>query len=249
MKADEFITRLRKEHNIIVTSENGELKVKGDPKSLVPEIMNQLKERKAAIAEFFATIKTGSKQQSIPAAPQREYYDLSETQKRIYFVHELDKSSVAYNIPVLLQLEGRVDNNRLEYAFNELVKRHESLRTCFEWVAGKPVQKIVQDVPFSISYLNAETGNTDTVIQEFIRPFQLNQPPLFRAALIKQSPEMHVLVADMHHIISDGVSLGVMTADFMALYSNTPLPPVPVQYNDYVVWQQANEQKEILDNL
>ncbi|MCY9060609.1 condensation domain-containing protein, partial [Bacillus inaquosorum] len=151
-------------------------------------------------------------------------------QKRIYVLQQLDEG-VAYNMPAVLELEGALDVAKLSAVCKELISRHEPLRTSFVSEAdGEPVQRIRTEVPFTLS--------TETAIEGFIRSFDLSQAPLFRAGLIKVTNEKHVLLVDMHHIISDGVSVQLLIREFTDLYANRQLKPLRIQYKDYAVWQQ-----------
>lgn len=148
----------------------------------------------------------------------------------MYVLQQLDEG-VAYNMPAVLELEGALDVAKLSAVCKELINRHEPLRTSF--VSGaddEPVQRIHTEVPFTLS--------KETTIEGFVRPFDLSQAPLFRAGLIEVSNEKHVLLVDMHHIISDGVSVQLLIREFTDLYANRQLKPLRIQYKDYAVWQQ-----------
>ncbi|NVB36185.1 hypothetical protein HAU45_22340, partial [Bacillus licheniformis] len=109
-----------------------------------------------------------------------------------------EDGGVGYNMPAALKLTGPLDRARLDEVFRQLIRRHESLRTSFETGAdGEPVQRIHDDVPFTLT--------EEAAAEDFVRPFQLQEAPLFRAALVKEAEESHLLLVDMHHIISDGV--------------------------------------------
>ncbi|MCY8754650.1 amino acid adenylation domain-containing protein, partial [Bacillus inaquosorum] len=167
---------------------------------------------------------------AIEPAVERKTYPVSSAQKRIYVLQQLDEG-VAYNMPAVLELEGALDVAKLYAVCKELISRHEPLRTSFVSGAdGEPVQRIHTEVPFTLS--------TETAIEGFIRPFDLSQAPLFRAGLIKVTNEKHVLLVDMHHIISDGVSVQLLIREFTDLYANRQLKPLRIQYKDYAVWQQ-----------
>ncbi|WP_425123046.1 condensation domain-containing protein, partial [Bacillus velezensis] len=119
-----------------------------------------------------------------------------------------------------------LDRGRLEETFRQLVERHESLRTSFETGPdGEPVQRIHDSVPFQLD--EAESADA------FVRPFCLEEAPLFRAALVKESDERHLLLTDMHHIISDGVSVNTLIKEFGELYAGRSLAPMRLQYKDY----------------
>jgi 3-oxoacyl-(acyl-carrier-protein) synthase/acyl carrier protein len=199
------------------------------------------------LSRYIDSITTGSVRlsghTSIPKAKEKPYYKLSSAQKRLYFLYELDKTSFAYNMPQFIKLEGRPDKLKLDRVFNLLLDRHEILRTYFEVVDGEPVQKIADRIDLNIEYLHSGNGKTAALINEFSRPFDLSVPPLMRAAIVEISPDEHILMTDMHHIITDGISQTVLVNDFMALYGDTALPALSLQYKDYSEWQQGQEQK------
>ncbi|MEC1867265.1 non-ribosomal peptide synthetase [Bacillus paralicheniformis] len=174
---------------------------------------------------------------AIEPAEKQDTYPVSSAQKRMYVLQQLEDGGVGYNMPAALKLTGPLDRARLDEVFRQLIRRHESLRTSFETGADcEPVQRIHDDVPFQLMELAAA--------EDFVRPFRLQEAPLFRAALVKEAEESHLLLVDMHHIISDGVSVGTLIREFSELYANRMLAPLRIQYKDYAVWQQAFKQGE-----
>lgn len=175
--------------------------------------------------------------EAIQPAKTQDTYPVSSAQKRMYVLQQLEDGGVGYNMPAVLELTGPLDHGRLEETFRQLVERHESLRTSFETGPdGEPVQRIHDGVPFQLE----DAGSADA----FVRPFRLDEAPLFRAALVKESDERHLLLTDMHHIISDGVSVNTLIKEFGELYAGRTLAPMRLQYKDYAVWQRAFQQKE-----
>ncbi|MBL0388673.1 amino acid adenylation domain-containing protein [Tumebacillus sp. ITR2] len=172
---------------------------------------------------------------SIGEAAPADCYPLSSAQKRMFLLQELEGAGTAYNIPAMFELEGKLDRDRVEEAFRRLITRHESLRTSFAWRAGEPVQVVEEHVEFSLEHV--EASDVEKAAKEWVRPFDLTQAPLLRAGL-SHGAERHVLFLDLHHIIADGVSMGVLVRDFAALYAGEELPPLRLQYKDYAVWQQ-----------
>ncbi len=183
---------------------------------------------------------------AIPKAVEKGYYQLSSAQQRLHFIHEFDKRSTVYNMPEVVRLNGALDRARLELVFNELIVRHESLRTSIEVVDGEPVQRIADHIDFKIEHYFIKSGEEQQVIDQFIRPFDLSQAPLMRVGLIEISSDEHLLLVDMHHIISDGISLGILVNDFKALYQGQKLLPLDLQYKDFAEWQQSDVQLERL---
>ncbi len=180
---------------------------------------------------------------SIPLAGVREYYPLSSAQKRLFILNQLEGSDQSYNMPGVLLLEGSIDRSLLEKAFRGLIVRHETLRTGFEIVQGEAVQRIYESVDFAVEYRHASEEEAPEVVQAFIRPFDLAKPPLLRVELVELATERYLLMFDMHHIVSDGVSMDVLVEELVRLYGGESLEPLRIQYKDYAVWQQSDEQK------
>ncbi|TPG89131.1 amino acid adenylation domain-containing protein [Brevibacillus laterosporus] len=169
----------------------------------------------------------------------KEYYVASSAQKRIYALAELDLETTIYNMPSILDVEGKLDRGKLERAFQQLIERHEALRTSFDVIEGKLVQRIADCVAFNLIERTMEEGATiQDVINCFIKPFDLRTAPLIRAQLIHVGNKT-LLMFDLHHIISDGVSSGIIVNDLIHLYENQTLSPVEFQYKDFSEWQQS----------
>ncbi|MGE5343979.1 MAG: amino acid adenylation domain-containing protein [Candidatus Omnitrophota bacterium] len=202
---------------------------------------------------------------SIEPIERKEFYELSSAQKRLYVLHRMDDHGINYNIPAYFILEGDVDKNKLEQTFIRLIERHESLRTSFHVIDDEPVQRIHDEVEFKINFLTEHTEDTEggrkkvrseegqgvRELEEFIRSFDLTKAPLMRVGLFNISENKHLLMLDMHHIISDGSSMNVMIKDFMTLYHQGEypgegLPKLRVQYKDFSEWQSSDQQKEFL---
>ncbi|UQZ53167.1 non-ribosomal peptide synthetase [Bacillus subtilis] len=183
---------------------------------------------------------TDSPYEAIKPTEKQETYPVSSAQKRIYVLQQLEDGGTGYNMPAVLELEGKLNPERMDRAFKELIKRHESLRTAFEQDAGgDPVQRIHDEVPFTLQTTVLGARTEQEAAAAFIKPFDLSQAPLFRAQIVKVSDERHLLLVDMHHIISDGVSVNILIREFGELYNNRKLPALRIQYKDYAVWQEG----------
>lgn len=198
---------------------------------------------------------------SVEPADRNQELPLSFSQQRLWFLHQLDPDSTAYNGFDLVQLQGALNVTALEESINEIVRRHEVLRTCFATVEGRPIQKIISELRIPLLIVDLQHLETIEREQELQRleaknaqqPFDLTQAPLLRLVLLRLTPEEHILFVTMHHIISDAWSGGVFIREVSALYeafsNNKPslLPELPIQYADYAVWQQQWLQGERLD--
>jgi tyrocidine synthetase-3 len=167
--------------------------------------------------------------QFITVAEEKEYYPLSSMQKRLFILQQMDKTNTGYNMPAMVELEGTLDIRKVKKVFYQIIQRHESLRTAFEMIGGEPMQKISADVEFEIESPGA-------VIQDFIRPFDLSKAPLLRVGLLEIENQNHLLMTDMHHIISDGISIGIFLKEFTALYGEEALPAIAIHYKDFSQW-------------
>jgi amino acid adenylation domain-containing protein len=178
---------------------------------------------------------------------------LSFAQQRLWFLSQLDPASPVYNLPAAVRLRGSLDVAALEHALAVVVRRHESLRTRFPVLAGEPVQ-VVDAAPAGLPSIDlralgrqAEAAARRIELGEATRPFDLQNGPLFRALLLRVADHEHQLLITMHHIISDGWSLGVFVRELTALYAGLPLQELPVRYRDFAVWQRAHLSGEPLE--
>ncbi len=183
---------------------------------------------------------------SIKPAEKKERYRLSSEQRRLYSLHARNSENIVYNTPAILTLEGDIQLEKIGTIFAEIIKRHEILRTFFELYDGEPTQRIVKQVNFWPEYKEIRKEEIDFQIREFIRPFNLEKAPLMRLGLFKVSADCYILILDMHHIISDAVSMGIMVDEFLQLYAGRTVQPVKIQYKDYAEWQYTEERKAIL---
>ncbi|NKQ35829.1 MAG: amino acid adenylation domain-containing protein [Chloroflexi bacterium] len=217
----------------------------------------------AGLAELITQAREGGRAETLPAitpAPRDGRIPLSSGQQRLWFLDQLDPGSPLYNNFAALRLSGEMDVSLLERCLNEIVARHESLRTTFADVDGQPVQIIAPELKLVLPLENLqnlepaeqETKVRQIALQEATAPFNLAQGPLLRFKLLQLDAAEHVILIAMHHIISDGWSVGVFIRETAALYAAfaagqpSPLPPLPIQYADYAQWQQNWLQGEAL---
>jgi len=173
----------------------------------------------------------------ISAMQEREYYNVSFSQKRLYMLQQFESESTAYNMPIAFEIEGALNIERLENAFEQLIDKHEILRTYFEILNDEIVQKIASKVDFHISYSENFSNSLEDLMSTFIRPFDLNTPLLLRAEIVKIGSNKHILMFDMHHIISDGVSTRILIKELITCYEGKALGRLKIQYKDYAAWQ------------
>jgi len=214
----------------------------------------------AAIAKHVETAdKTAPAQPSIQPIPKTGELPLSFSQQRMWFLDQLDPGSPAYNRPSSIRLTGQLNVAALEKSLNEIVRRHEVLRTHFPMINGTAIQVIASNLILRLSvtdlsdWPDRETEAQRLAASEAQRGFDLAQGPLIRAGLLRLNQEVHVLLLTMHHIVFDGWSMGVLLRELAALYEAfgtgkpSSLAKLPVQYVDFAHWQRQWLQGETLN--
>jgi non-ribosomal peptide synthetase component F/acyl carrier protein len=206
--------------------------------------------RKPNIKELAAYIREASEDEytSVNSAEMREFYPLSSAQKRLYILQHIGTENLSYNVQRFMVLEGKLNPEELNSIFIRLINRHESLRTSFVQIEGEPVQRVhqISDIAFEIEYLEAEEQEAFGLVESFEQTFDLGFPPLMRVGLVKMGPGRHLLMVDMHHIISDGTSNRVLVAEFLKLYQGEELPEFRIQYKDFSQWQNSKPVREMV---
>lgn len=175
-----------------------------------------------------------------------EYYVASSAQKRMYILNHYDGVGTSYNISSALLIEGELDLKRLESVFQVIVKRHESLRTSFQFVDNQLKQMIDEEIEFKLDYEISESYDIENIMNNFVKPFDLGKAPLLRMKLVKIKEQKHVLLLDIHHIIADGISIGLMVKEFKNLYKGEELPAPRFQYKDFAAWQNELFNKKLM---
>ena len=199
-------------------------------------------------------LKAGQGAESLPLAPGARDGELplSFAQERLWFLAQIDPRSAAFNIPTAFRVRGALDPAVLALALSEVVRRHESLRTAFLEAGGRPVQAVAPPAPLALPVADLAGVPADLREQEMrrlateeaSRPFDLAAPPLLRARLLRLDAGEHVLLFTIHHIVSDGWSMGVLVREATALYEAfavgrpSPLPALPLQHADFASWQR-----------
>lgn len=178
------------------------------------------------------------------------------SQERLWFLNQLEPNNPFYNVPIAIRLTGKLHQATLEQSLNEVVQRHEALRTSFVSVKGRPVQVITPSVKLTLPVLELPEATVAEALRfatEFAqKPFDLSQSPLLRVQLLYLKPEEHILLLTMHHIIADGWSIGILIQELAEIYQaishDLPslLPKLPIQYADFADWQRKWLQGEIL---
>ena len=225
------------------------------------ERIAQLSSDKRALLE--AMLAKEPKTREVETIPRRgdSQAPLSYAQQRIWFLDQMDPGDRAYNVPAAIRLSGKLDVAALQRSLEEIAKRHESLRTVFSLIDGKAVQIVAEPEGRALSLIDlSELDHDEREAQllelgreEAAAPFDLTRGPLFRTRLVSLEEHEHALLLTMHHIVSDGWSLGVFIREMAALYEAfsegkpSPLNDLSIQYADYAQWQREQLNGEGLE--
>ncbi|MGG2065340.1 non-ribosomal peptide synthase/polyketide synthase [Bacillus sp. S14(2024)] len=217
-----------------------------------------------ALSKRMDQLRKGSEKREIPPLMPMERGNnipLSYAQQRLWFIDQFAPNSALYNMPMVCRLTGNWLPEALELGWNQLIERHESLRTVFHEVDGHPVQQIQPYIFRPLPHMDLtkfSLEERERELEQWIQtevesPFDLEQGPLFRGQIVKISEEEWVLLCNMHHIISDGWSMEILLQEWMAFYEEAigekpaELAPLPVQYADFAQWQREWLKDEVLN--
>ncbi len=203
----------------------------------------------------------GQESTTILPMPRNQDLPLSFAQQRLWFLDQLEPDSTAYTIPSAMRLRGQLNRPALALALHTIILRHENLRTTFPSRHGEPLQHINPEsltrfMLLDLRYLPPIEREEQTrwlIQQEVERPFNLAHGPLLRCKLLQTAEEEHIFLLTMHHIISDGWSSEILIQELTTLYTALqngeafPLPPLPIQYADYALWQRSMLQGTVLE--
>ncbi len=236
---------------IILWAEGDKLLYRGPSQVLTPELLGRIKARKEEILESLHL-----------EGNTAGGYPLSHGQRGLWFIDQLKPGTTAYNVPACVRMAGPLNASVLEQSLNEIIRRHDTLRTTFAAEGGEPVQVIAPSFKLNLPVIDLqklpETEKEKEVdrlfAEEGLNPFDLGKGPLIRAALLCIREEEHILLVTMHHIISDGWSVGVFNRELAALYGAlsreepSPLPELPMQYKDFAQWRRQLLQGNMLES-
>ncbi|HEY9032466.1 MAG TPA: amino acid adenylation domain-containing protein, partial [Pseudomonadales bacterium] len=249
------LLQLLRQNNIRLSLENDQLKVNAAKGSVTPDIMALLKDNKQQLLDWAREQQQRlDMQQAIPARDNRQPAPLSFAQQRLWFIDQLAPGNITYNVPAALILRGQLDIDILQQVVRLLLQRHESLRSYFVTDNGEARQCVAEDVSLAIH--SEATGlsldDREALLQlaaaELATPFDLAHAPLWRLRLLRLADQdqqpCHLLLLNLHHIITDGWSNGILMREIAFCYQalaegkTADLPALPVQYADYALWQQ-----------
>lgn len=227
---------------------------------MLPDVRNLSPKKRELLERLLREKQSGPRLGNIPKRESQEPALLSFAQERLWFIDQLEPGNTAYNIPDHQRISGELDIEALVMSIREVVRRHEVLRTTFELKEREPVQVIRKETRVGLpvvdlQILTAECREAEArrvARADAERPFKLDLGPLFRVTVLKMASQDHLLVYTMHHIISDGWSMGILMREVMTFYGGwirgirMTLPDLPFQYADYANWQRR-ELKSILE--
>ncbi|MBD2245043.1 non-ribosomal peptide synthetase [Nostoc sp. FACHB-888] len=235
--------------------------------TLTPELSAELRERKIEILKFLSAANLTSNSVTIKPIPRDINLPLSFAQQRLWFLNQFDPNDPSYNLSFALRLVGTLNIAALKQSLNEIVQRHEVLRTTFTVIEQQPVQVIAPSLTLQLPVINLQQITPAQQQAEVLRlaaqeaklPFDLIQGPLLRFTLLHLSEQEYVALLTMHHIISDGWSLDILIQELTALYEafsqGQPslqdakrLPELPIQYADFGAWQRQWLAGEVLES-
>ena len=263
MKIDAFLSYLCS-LGVKLWVEGDRLRCNAPKGILTPELSAQLREYKSEIVAFLqkSQLATPANLAPIPRSSRQENLPLSFAQQRLWFIDRYEPGCDRYNLPAVVRLTGRLDIAALEQTLNEIVRRHEALRTNFVTVEGQPVQIIHPTLTLSLPVVNLQHLPQNQRETEALRlarhkarqPFDLEREPLLRVMLLHLSQTEYIAMFTMHHIASDGWSVAILLREIAALYAAfstgkpSPLAELPIQYADFALWQRQWLQGEVLES-
>ncbi len=252
--AAELLTRLRA-IGVQLSLENETIRLNAPKGALTPALQAELKASKPGLLELLRTAQQNGRKTtagSIPKAVRQKLMPLSFAQQRLWFMQQMDPESTAYNLLLAIRLEGNLDADLLERSLHSIILRHEDLRTLFVQYDGSPYTQIVDGSGWKMDRFTLDRHPKESLEQAVTRfaqertnnSFDLEQGPLLRAHLLHQDEHESVLLLSMHHIISDGWSMGVLVRELAENYrafrveESPRITDLAVQYADYSVWQR-----------
>jgi aspartate racemase len=256
----EFLSYLRT-RNVTLSVDGQQLRYNAPAGVLTSDLRTELAARKPDILKFFkeARLVTQKQSLSMKRIPREGELQLSFGQMRVWLLDQLEPGGTSYTIPALFRLNGDLNASVLEQSLNEIIRRHEPLRTYFVSVDGVPVQKIAPLQQFKIPVVDLQRLSETSRRSELSRlasldaaqPFDLTHAPLMRATLVKLGQNEHVFLFNVHHIAFDGWSVGVFIREMSVIYKAflkgepSPLPELSIQYVDFAAWQRAWMQGDV----
>ncbi|MBW8687179.1 non-ribosomal peptide synthetase [Chitinophaga rhizophila] len=248
METKDLLRELR-ENDVFISLEGEQLKLKFNQAELPQELVDRIRQHKGSLIEYLKknAVVAGTVDVIPALTPSAEGYILSAAQQRLWVLHQLGDGLAAYNITHQVALTGDYDLTLFREAVYSVVARHEILRTVFRKNSAGEIRQWVLDMKALDFTIDTILVESDEELQAYltkdaVATFDLEHGPLLRAALLQTGPDNYVFHYNLHHIIADGWSMGVLANDVMAYYSKARLQPLKIQYKDYAAWHTARLQ-------
>ncbi len=252
MNTNDFLKVLRA-LNVKLWVEEERLRYSAPPGALKPDLLAELASRKAEITAFLRQAEAPTSRPQILPGPRSGHVPLSVEQERLWFLEQLNGPSPTYNVAAGWRLRGPLNPGVLIESFQEIVRRHESLRTTFVEFEGKPRQIIAAQLTLEVPIIAVRETDISALFEEFSQePFDLIRGPLIRTKLLRLSGDDHVWFLSAHHLVTDAWSITIVMREFSALYeaklqgAPPALADLSIQYADYAIWQRERQQEETL---
>ncbi|WP_276483895.1 non-ribosomal peptide synthetase [Paraflavitalea pollutisoli] len=241
-----------KSHDVYLALSGNDLEVSFPGDALSDTFIELIRAHKEALVGFLKSRHTG-RETAIPVAAPSASYPVSSAQRRLWILAQVEESNIAYNMPGVFVFEGGLNRQALGASLQELLRRHEILRTVFREAADATLRQHVQDADsytFELGYHDLRAARDPeadlkmAVRREIAQPFDLSNGPLLRTNLYQLTDDRNVFVYVVHHIVSDGWSMNILVEELMTLYHarcrgmSITLPALRIQYKDYAVWEQ-----------
>ncbi len=251
MTLKEFLISLNA-GGIQVFLDGGKLKTKSPPGAITEDIANMIREHKDALIRLLSSVAPQTQDAPIVPVSDADRGTLSFAQQRLWFLDQFGNGSAQYNMPAMLSLTGTLNRQALQTTLDEIVLRHEVLRTTYRKTSTGGVQQVAPASPVDVSFVDVSNVRGDEqqaridalMSREVSTPFDLAHDLMIRVTLARLSADSHILFLTLHHIAADGWSQGILIREFVALYrafvegSEPSLPKLPIQYADYAHWQR-----------
>lgn len=256
-----FISTLEecKSKQIKLAVKDNKLLVSDTHGNLTDELKSQLKDHKQEIIAWLSPDSV--KQEDINKAPEQPFYPLSYSQQRLWFIDQLEGETTQYHLSYAMRVNGTLNLEALQYALNEIVQRHQVLRTTFAKQDGEPVQVIHENVSVPLAHISVnevsvnsagDQALTEIIKKESSRPFDLGNDLMLRCSVLTLNDGSKAILFTMHHIASDGSSMGVFAREFSQYYraycdgKALTLDPLPLQFKDFAYWQRKSQAENVL---
>ncbi|WKL02484.1 condensation domain-containing protein [Paenibacillus amylolyticus] len=206
-------------------------------------------QHKISIVQFFqkqrlkelASLITGENEETfipINALDVKEFYETSAAQQRIYFLDQFEPNSVFQNMCGHITVTGNIDEAKLISSLEQIVHRHEAFRTSFHLMDGELYQRIAPTIDFEVKRSQESSASFEQHVKAFAKPFDCSKAPLIRAEFIRLNNDHAEILIEMHHIISDGYSVGILANELIDEYDGRNMPDIDIEYKDFAAWQK-----------